>query len=268
MELIFGDLSELGDIEVKEVPCRTALSISGLESDYAINPYRGCSHGCIYCYAPFVLKEKRTWGTFVDIRRTIPAVLAKELKSKPPGTVRLGSVTDPYQPVEKIYQLTRLCLQQLKKAEIPVIIQTKSDLVLRDIDLFQDMDVDVGMTVTSIDDTFTKTFEPGSPMVGSRLEALGKLNDAGINTWAFIGPLIPGENDHVDGLTDLKNELLEVGTSEIYLDKLNMREGIWSKLEGILHEDRLAEYRCIFSQGSKYFEEKKEIYRVIGKLVF
>ncbi len=268
MGLNVVDPNEFKDLKVKEISCKTAMSLSGLEADYAVNPYRGCSHGCLYCYAPFVINESREWGTFVDVKRNIPTVLAKELRLKQSGTVRLGSVTDPYQRVEQRYQLTRMCLEQLKKAGVHVIIQTKSDLVVRDIEIFEGMDIDVGMTVTSLDEDFRKIFEPGAPSLSNRLDALEKLNDAGVNTWAFIGPLLPNENDDMDGLEELADRLKAAGVSEIYLDKLNMREGIWDRLEGCMDADKIARYRKIFSPGNDYFRRRKKGYEQIGKTVF
>ena len=102
--------------KLKEITCKSALSISNLSGlDYALNPYKGCEHGCIYCYAPSVLREDRNWGEFVDIKRNIPSVLAKELKTKKKGTIGISTVTDPYQPVEKKFEITRKCLDQISK---------------------------------------------------------------------------------------------------------------------------------------------------------
>ncbi|MFO7991858.1 MAG: radical SAM protein, partial [Thermoplasmata archaeon] len=253
---------------IKEITCKTALSKSGLEADYALNPYKGCSHNCRYCYAPFVLREEREWGTFVDIKRNIPNALAKELKSKKKGVVRVGSVTDPYQPVEKDYMLTRMCLEQLKKYDYHILIQTKSDLVTRDIDILKDMDADVGLTITSLDDEFKRTFEPGSPDVEKRLSALEKLVEEGVNTWVFIGPLIPYKNDDKESLEEIASRLGEIGVNEIYLDKLNMRKGIWPKFEEVLDESILEKYHKVFSGEIEYFNERKEMYKKIGKTVF
>lgn len=260
--------SEIEGIEIKEISCKTALSKSGLEADYALNPYKGCSHNCRYCYAPFVLREEREWGTFVDIKRNIPKILANELKSKKKGVVRVGSVTDAYQPVEKDYKLTRMCLEQLKKYDHHVLIQTKSDLVTRDIDILKDMEADVGLTITSLDEDFKSIFEPNSPAVEKRLDALKELVEEGVNTWVFIGPLIPYKNDDKGSLEEIASRLDEIGVDEIYLDKLNMRKGIWPKFEEVLDGSTLEKYHKIFSGEIDYFNERKELYRKIGKTVF
>ncbi len=268
MELVVADPKDFGGIRVREVSCDHALSPSGLETDYSLNPYRGCTHGCLYCYAPCVIRETREWGIFVDVKRNIPNVLARELRSGIGGSVRLGSVTDPYQKVEESYGLTRMCLMQLKKKGIPVVIQTKSELVTRDMDLFREMEADVGMTVTSLSDDFTARFEPGASPPEARIRALERMGSAGVKTWAFIGPLIPGENDNMVMLEELGERLREAGVREIYLDKLNMREGIWTRFERCLDGERLARYRTILRSNNSYFTDLKVKLEDIGKTVF
>jgi len=250
-------------VKVKEVQCSSALSHSGLESDYALNPYTGCSHGCVYCYSPFVIREDRGWGTFVDVKRNVPKVLAEELKKKK-GTVRIGSVTDPYQPVEESCEVTRLCLMQLSKKDVPTIVQTKSSLVTRDVDIFKKMDVDVGLTITSLEEDFVKRFEPGASGPGERLDALEELVDAGVSTWVFIGPMMPLFNDEPE---ELVKEIRSRGVDEIYMDKLNMRDGIWKSLEGVLDEEMMERYKLIYS-GGDYFRDKKKMYERLGRPVF
>lgn len=267
MELEFGK-KEVEGVNVKITNCKTALSNSKLESDYALNPYRGCSHACLYCYSPFVIKEKRPWGDFLDVKRNIPRILSKELAKKDKGVVRIGSVTDPYQKAEKEYRLTRKCLVQLKNKDFPTIIQTKSSLVNRDIDLFADMDVDVGFTITSLDDDFRSTFEPGAPSVSERLSAIKELNQEGIDTWVFIGPLFPYINDGEEDIKRLKDTLESVGVKEIYLDKLNMRKGIWSKIKERLDDDIREKYKQIYFGDLDYFKKKKKMYNKFGKTVF
>lgn len=269
MGLNIVDTSEkIEDIDIEEQHCDRALFDSGLESDYSLNPYRGCMHNCKYCYSPYVLREERPWGSFIEVKRNIPKVLAKELDKKPKGIVRIGSVTDPYQVLEKDYRLTRMCLEQLKKKGYPVIIQTKSGLVSRDIDIFEEMDVDVGLTITSIDEKFREKFEPNAPPIKERFEALEDLVDSDINTWAFIGPLLPYKNDDPESLKKISQRLNDIGIDEVYLDKLNMRKGIWPKLKEILDEDLFQKYEDIYKGDKSYFEDRKEIYKKIGRTVF
>ncbi len=122
-------------MRVSDVDCKRALGPSKLPGlDYALNPYRGCAFGCVYCYSPAVLREARPLGSFVEARRNIPNALARELKSSRRGLVGIGTVTDPYQPLEGRYRLARLCLEQLLRYDFPISIQTKSPIVIRDLD--------------------------------------------------------------------------------------------------------------------------------------
>ncbi|MFW6040677.1 MAG: radical SAM protein [Thermoplasmatota archaeon] len=267
MNLKYGKY-DIEGVDINIVHCKSALSRSGLESDYSINPYRGCIHGCSYCYAPFVIREERDWGEFVDVKRNIANVLVKELKKLDKGTVRIGSVTDPYQIVEENYELTRMCLHQLKKKNFPVILQTKSNLVTRDIDIFSEIDIDVGLTITSLDDNFKRMYENNSPSVNDRLKAVEELIENRISTWVFIGPLIPYENDDYESLMELKETLDSLGVKEIYIDKLNMRDGIWKKFEKILDDRRLERLRKIFFGKEDYFEDKKDVFSNFGKVVY
>lgn len=267
MELEFGK-KDIDGVQVDVVNCKNALSDSKLESDYSLNPYRGCSHGCEYCYSPYVTREERTWGDFVDVKRNIPKVLSEELKRKEKGAVRLSSVTDPYQEAEKEYKLTRRCLKQLSRHDFSAIIQTKSDLVKRDIDIISDMTVDVGFTITSLDDDFREKFEPDAPPVSDRLSAIKTLRDEGIGVWVFIGPLFPHKNDRSEDLNRLKETLTSLDVDEIYLDKLNMRDGLWSKMKVLLEDEMIEKYEDIYFEDGDYFEKRKEVYDEIGKTVF
>jgi DNA repair photolyase len=132
------------------------------------------------------------WGTFVDIKVNAPEVLQRQLKRVSKGYVMLSSVTDPYQPLEKKYGLTRRCLEILLRHQFPVGILTKSPLVLRDLDLIgQFNDIEVGMTITTDDGGIKKIFEPETPPVEARIQALKEIHDRGVSTYAFIGPLLP-----------------------------------------------------------------------------
>ncbi len=169
--------------------------------DYCVNPYTGCMHACRYCYADFMKRftgHKEKWGSFVDAKVNAPGVLAKELKKKREGNVMISSVTDPYQPAEKRYRITRGCLEVLIPSRFSVQILTKSPLVLRDLDLLRKFDdIAVGITVTTDDDGVRKVFEPGAPPIEERIEALKKLRAAGVSTYAFVGPVLPMNPEQV-----------------------------------------------------------------------
>lgn len=162
---------------------------------YCINPYVGCAHACRYCYATFMKRftgHTEPWGSFVDVKINAPEVLRRELKRAEKGGIILSSVTDPYQPLEAKYQITRKCLEVLTLFQFPVDILTKSPLVLRDIDIISRLkNAEVGITITTDDERIRKIFEPKAPAIHVRMEALKKLHGAGIKTYAFIGPVLP-----------------------------------------------------------------------------
>ncbi len=246
-------------MEVKEVFCKSALSVSRLPGlDYALNPYRGCQHGCVYCYAPSVLRETRSWGGFVDVKINIPKILSKEIKRKSRGTVGISTVTDAYQPLEKKYEVTRFCLEQLLRRDFPVSIQTKSSLVLRDLDLIsQFSSCDVGFTITTIDDDARMKYEPFASSVDDRLSALSEFSDVGVRTWVFIGPIMPFITSHGDDLENLIKRVSRAGVNEILFDRLNLKPGLDKKVEEFYLEfypDLLTKYRSV---ASGYFEGVK-----------
>ena len=202
------------------VDCRRALSPSGLPGlDYALNPYTGCEHGCVYCYAPGVThNDPRTWRV-VRVKRNIPDRLSKELPAVE-GVIGIGTVTDPYQYAERRFRLTQMCLEVLRDRGRRVHIHTKSDLVLRDLGILADMDVRVGITVTNIDDRISKMTEPGAPLPGARMSALRGLVDAGVDCYALIAPVM-------STLEGRERELLEAiadtGATRVFHDPLNLR---------------------------------------------
>jgi DNA repair photolyase len=220
-----------------ETTCKTALSKSGLPGlDYSLNPYTGCEHGCIYCYAPSVLRYggPEPWGAFVTAKTNIPAVLERELRRSKPGVVGISTVTDPYQPAESRLKLTRSCLEVLLAKRFPICIQTKSALVTRDIDLIKDFpDKEAGLTITALDDDTAVALEPGASRPGERLNALRRLSDSGIPVWAFVGPLVPG---FVDGerLADILTRVKDAGASRVLVDRLNVKPGLWARMEPAL----------------------------------
>lgn len=246
-------------MRVKETTCKTALSLSRLPGyDYALNPYRGCQHSCVYCYAPSVLMESREWGSFVDVKTNLPLVLSKELKRRRKGVVGISTVTDAYQPLEKRYQLTRACLELLLKHDFPVVIQTKSALVLRDLDLIKKFRrAEVGFTITTFSGNLAREYEPYASLVEARLEALGRISGEGVKTWVFIGPIMPYITDD-DGLARLVGRLAELGVGEVMVDRLNYRRGVREKVRHFVeqqHPEMLEGYRGL---RDFYFDDVKD----------
>jgi len=183
-------------MKLREVTVKSILTKSRIPTvPYAVNPYTGCGHGCLYCYATFMKRftgHLEAWGSFVDVKVNAPEVLAKQVKRAKKDTVLFSSVCDPYQPAEEKYQITRKCLEVLLAADWPVEILTKSDLVLRDLDLLKQFkEVTVGWSITTDREEIKKIFEPNSPSIAARLKAAQVVHDAGIETYAFIGPILP-----------------------------------------------------------------------------
>jgi DNA repair photolyase len=227
-------------MKVREIFSKSILTKTAISSfDYCINPYVGCGHGCRYCYASFMKRftgHLEPWGEFVDVKVNAPHILRKQLRSARQGTVSLSTVTDPYQPLEKTYQLTRKCLEALLEHQFSVSILTRSSLCVRDIDLFREFkNIEVGLSITTHDEAVKKLFEPHSPSIRSRIEALKKLREENIETYAFIGPMLPLDPKPLltmlDGLID-----------EVLIDKMNYSNKVKSiyrrmKLEQYLEEN-------------------------------
>lgn len=201
---------------------------------------------CRYCYARLFIKRfsghKEAWGEFVDIKVNAPELLEKQLMKARRGKVWVSSVTDPYQPLEKKHELTRRCLKELAKMQFPIVIQTKSDLALRDLDLFQQFeDIEVGFTITTNDEKMAKLFEPHASTVKQRLAAMEKIYSKGIKTFAFIGPIIPGNPETLA-------QSLEGKTDNVLIDRMNYM----STIKRFYHQHALRQ-----ATTDKFFYEYK-----------
>lgn len=221
---------------IKEINAKSILSASKVYH-YVINPYVGCQFSCSYCYARYMKRftgHSEPWGDFVDVKVNAAELLLKEVKKKKIDEVWISGVCDPYQPLEAKYKLTRECLEILINNNWPVKIQTKSPLVLRDIDVFtQSNNCDVGLSITTADDEIRKLFEPKAPTIMDRIKALSELHNAGIRTYAMIAPILPGSEKIID--------LLEGKVDYIYVDRMNYNHAniIYkkNKLEKYLSDD-------------------------------
>jgi len=246
-------------LRLGEVRCRGILSHSGIGGmDYAVNPYLGCGHACAYCYARFMTRFSHAgeeWGSFVDAKVNAVERLVEEAPRKRRGRVILSSVTDPYQPLERRYRLTRGALGVLSRYGYAVDILTKSDLVLRDLDLLTKMDeVEVGLTITSLDDSVRRAFEPGASTVQARLDALEKLSHAGLPTYAFIGPMLPHLSDeNLEGLLDI----LADRVNRLIFDRLNIKCGNMPAIRRVLDAyfpDLVPRFESTLAERSAYYE--------------
>jgi len=243
-------------MKVKEIFAKAILTRTAISGfDYCINPYVGCGHGCRYCYASFMKRftgHLEPWGEFIDVKVNAPYLLRKQLKRAKQGVVALSTVTDPYQPIEKKYQLTRKCLQALLETQLSVNLLTRSPLCLRDVDLFKQFkSIEVGFSITTHDEGIRKIFEPCSPSVLSRVKALRALRQEKIRTYAFIGPMLPLDpKPLVAMLTGVIDEVL--------IDRLNYPnkvKAIYRKagLDQYLKEDY---FRLAGTELKERFEKK------------
>lgn len=202
------------------VDCRKALSPSRLpEMDYALNPYMGCEHGCLYCYGPGVVHADTSTWRVVRVKRNIPERLSRELPSAD-GIIGIGTVTDPYQYAEGRFMLTRMCLEVIARNDREIHMHTKSDLITRDAELLSTIRGVVGITVTTLDDRISKMTEPGAPLPAERLEAMTVLHDAGVRVYALVAPVMSTLDGHCGELADA---IRATGVDIVYYNPLHFR---------------------------------------------
>ncbi|ASJ00570.1 SPL family radical SAM protein [Thermococcus gorgonarius] len=178
-------------IEKKAKSIYTRSRIPGV--DWTVNQYVGCTFACKYCYAKFMAKwrDYGEWGTWVEVKTNAPELARKRVK----GSVVMSTVSDPYQPIEAELKLTRRILQYMdKRNELSIL--TKSPLVTRDIELFKLFrSIEVGLTINGFTGREKRLFEPLTPVHGARVSALKELKEAGLRTYVFVSPIIPGITD-------------------------------------------------------------------------
>ncbi|MFC1802574.1 radical SAM protein [Thermoproteota archaeon] len=250
-------------MKIGETVCKSIINTSGIEGvDYAVNPYIGCSHACTYCYARFMTRwyhPGEKWGTFVDVKKNALECIKNEASRKKRGVILFSSVTDAYQSIEKKTKLTRSLLQVLRDHDLPIQILTKSSLVARDIDVIGEFtQSEVGLTIISLDEKLRKAFEPGASPVSERLDTLEKLRDAGVSTYAFLGPLLPYLSE--EELEVLLNNLADkVGS--VIVDRLNIKAGNWKNIQEtieIYYPDVLPKFKKASKKNSVYYSDLRK----------
>lgn len=231
-----NELNSIGGkelLQISEIECKNPLVRSKIpNTDFVINPYIGCGHGCHYCYARFMKRftgHQEPWGTFVDVKINAPQRLRVLLKRKKKWhfSVLLSSVTDAYQPIERKYEVTKRiidCFHEHQGFHLEIL--TRSSLVQRDLEILTlinqkpQTQITIGMSISMIDDKWRKVIEPRASSIQSRITTLSKIHEAGIRSFLFLGPFIPGISswevlDEVKDFVDF-----------VYLDRLNPRGGI------------------------------------------
>lgn len=255
-------------LRINEVSAKSILNPSRISGvTYAINPYVGCQHACSYCYARFMSRytghQGEEWGSFVDVKINAPRVLQQQLRRKKKlskNPVLFSSVTDAYQPLERRFKITRHCLELLTRQQFPISILTKSDLVLRDVDLLgSSTENEVGITIITLDEKVRQVFESGAPPSQRRLKTLRQLTAQGIRTYSFVGPIIPYLSS--PSLDELIRELAESGVEYVLFDRLNVKYGNRPVIEKALtshFEDKAKAILQALHPDNLYYEQIRE----------
>jgi DNA repair photolyase len=223
--------------EYRLEPCKSALNaVRGMPFKWSLNPYMGCAHQCTFCYVRhFEQRADRPsderYGRSIRVKTNVAELLGREL-SRPSWRreqVSIGAATDPYQPAEGRFRLTRACLIELGKAWTPFSIITRGPLVVRDIDVLQEAaaraEVSVYFSIPTLDERVWKTTEPGTAPPRSRLKAIKRLADAGIDVGVGIAPILPGLSDRSEQLDEVVREARAAGARGIWANVVYLRSG-------------------------------------------
>ena len=223
--------------EYREEPCRSALNrVKGMGFGWSLNPYMGCAHRCTFCYVrAFELRADRPsddrYGRSIRVKVNVAEVLRRELArpSWAGEVVAIGAATDPYQPAEGRYKLTRGCLEALRDASNPFSLITRSPMVVRDLDVLVDAasraEVGVVFSVPTLDEEVWRRTEPGTPPPRRRLEALSKLVAAGVKAGVGMAPILPGISDSPEQLERVVRAAREAGATNVWANVLYLKPG-------------------------------------------
>lgn len=241
---------KISDIDVKSVLTKSNLPVS----DYSVNPYVGYTHACKYCYASFMKRftnHPEPWGEFLDVKHWPEMTNPEKYKGK---ELFIGSVTDPYNPQEEEYGRTRALLQQLKGSGVKISIQTKSDLVLRDMELIRTFpDARVGFSINTLDERFKDDMD-NAVSIERRLEAMRQFHEAGIRTTCFISPIFPGITDVMAIIERVKDRC-----NLVWLENLNLRGNYKSVIMDYIrdkHSELLSLYEEIYLKNKRAYWEQ------------
>jgi len=239
MDVVASSSSRCPAPVVRQVTCKTVLNKCSI-SDYSLNCYVGCAHGCGYCYARYMQRfhpHEEPWGCFVDVKTNAVEVLERQVRRLPPGAVFMSSACDGWQPLERTWRLTRECCRVLLEHGFRVDALTKSALILRDLDIFAKGNGRVGVTVTTPDERLAALWEPCASTVAERFEVLARAHDAGIETSIMFGPLLPFLSDNEASLDALFEQAARLEVDVIWVDALNPRPKVWESVRATLQRE-------------------------------
>ena len=237
---------------IREIDTSNVIVKSNLPvCDYSANPYTGCTHGCMYCYASFMKRftgHTEPWGEFLDVKHWKPIKHPERYSGK---EIFIGSVTDPYNPEEECFGRTRALLEELKGSGARISIATKSDLVLRDIEIIREFpEARVSWSINTLDESFRSDMDR-AVSIERRLEVMRIFHENGIRTTCFISPIFPG-------ITDAKAIILRAKdiANLIWLENLNLRGSFRTSVMKYIrekHPEFMPLYEDIYSHGSKSY---------------
>lgn len=238
------------DVQTKNVMTKSSLPVGG----YSVNPYVGCTHGCKYCCASFMKRftgHTEPWGTFLDVKHWPEIKNSRKYRGQ---RVVIGSVTDGYLPQEEQFQNTRKLLEQLRGSGAEILICTKSDLVVRDLDLLKQLGkVTVSWSINTLDEAFHQDMDK-AVSIERRLAAMKTVYEAGIRTVCFISPVFPGITDFTAIFHRVKDQC-----DLVWLENLNLRGGFKQDILDYIqekHPDLVPLYRSIYQKGDRsYFQQ-------------
>ena len=268
--------------QYREEPCRSALNrVRGMPFAFSLNPYMGCAHRCTFCYVrAYELRADRPsddrYGRSIRVKVNVAEVLRRELgrTSWTGDTVAIGAATDPYQPAEGRYRLTRGCLEALRDAGNPFSMITRSPHVVRDLDVLAEAasraDVAVVFSVPTLDEEVWRRTEPGTPPPRRRLEALSRLVEAGVKASVGMAPILPGISDSPEQLERVVRAAREAGATGVWANVLYLKPGTREHFLDALARDwpeQLDRYERLYDSRSYLPKAQVEpVQRAVGEL--
>ena len=269
-------------VEYVEQPCKSALNaVRGMPFKWSLNPYMGCEHRCTFCYVRAF--EKRAdrpsddrYGRTIRVKTNVADVLRREL-SRPSWkfeSVAIGAATDPYQPAEGTYRLTRACLEAFADHANPVGLITRGPMIVRDIDVLVELSRRAAFSVTfsipTLDDEVWRRTEPGTAHPRRRLEAISKLVAAGVKASVGMAPILPGLSDRPEQLEAVVQAARAAGAVGVWANLLYLRPGTREHFMGCLAKhwpELVPRYEDEYRRGAYLPEEKtKPVQQVVGEL--